>query len=132
MPLGPGHEAGIFKVSGSLLLTGAQRLTAGFKADVIGFSDTLAGMQGRSVWTDERGDKVFSELRGEEAGPGKLIKGRFLGGSGRYAGVSGEYTFRWQRLGVNEDGELSGRVVGLEGWARLAPSAAIPAATGGR
>ncbi len=31
----------------------------GFQAKVIGFSDSLAGMQGRSVWTDENGDKVY-------------------------------------------------------------------------
>ena len=119
-----GRQAGIFNLSGSLLLTGKQRLTAGFKAEVIGFSDTATGMTGRSVWTDERGDKVFSELRGDLAAPGKLIEGRFVGGTGRYAGVSGDYNFRWQRLAETGDGELSGRVVGLEGSARLAPGTA--------
>ena len=60
---GPERQAAIFKFTGSLLLTGPQRLTTGFKAEVIGFTDSESGMQGRSVWTDDRGDKVFSELR---------------------------------------------------------------------
>ncbi len=120
MTLDTGRQAGIFKLTGSLLLTGKQRLTAGFKAEVIGFSDTATGMTARCVWTDERGDKVFSELRGESVVPGTLIEGHFVGGTGRYAGVSGDYTFRWQRLADAGDGDVSGRVVGLEGSARLA------------
>ena len=55
-------------------------------------TDSLAGMQGRCVWTDERGDQVYSELKGEWVGTGNRIVGTFLGGTGRYAGVTGEYT----------------------------------------
>ena len=132
MQLEPGHQAAIFKFTGSLLLTGPQRLTTGFKAEVIGFADSLSGSQGRSVWTDERGDKVFSELHGETISPGKEIKGRFLGGTGRFAGVSGRYSFKWQSLVQNEDGDESGRVVDLQGWARVGAQASTPPAAGGR
>jgi hypothetical protein len=132
LQLAAGHRVAIFKVSGSLLLTGKQRPHLGFKADVIGFSDTLSGLQGRSVWTDEHGEQAFSELRGEEVGPGKLVQGRFIGGTGRYQGVSGEYTFTWQYLVDNEDGEVSGRVVGLKGWARLGSPGAVSAQKGTR
>ena len=132
MQLGPGHEATIFRFTGSLLLGGPQRLKAGFKAEVIGFTDSKSGMQGRCVWTDERGEKVFSELHGEAINPDRLIQGRFIGGTGRYAGVTGEYTFKWQRLIDNEDGEVSGRVVDLKGWARLESPATIPSTTGGQ
>lgn len=132
MQLEPGHQAAIFKFSGSLLLTGPRRLTTGFKADVIGFADSLSGSQGRSVWTDEHGDKVFSELRGETISPGKEIKGRFLGGTGRFAGVSGEYSFKWQSLVRDEDGYESGRVVDLQGWARLDAPASTPHSSGGQ
>jgi hypothetical protein len=131
LQFGPKHQSAIFKFTGSLLLTGPQRLTTGFKAEVIGFTDSESGMQGRSVWTDERGDKVFSELRGEAINPGKLIEGRFLGGTGRFAGVNGEYSFRWQTLVDNEDGEVSGRVVGLKGWARLGTPGTLPPTPGG-
>ena len=127
--LGAAHRAAVFELTGSLLLTGAQRPAVGFKAQAIGFSDSRAGMQGRCIWTDERGDMVFSELRGEAVGSGNHIMGTFVGGTGRYAGVSGDYTFQWQYVVDAEDGAVSGRVVDLKGRARLGQAA--PATAGG-
>jgi hypothetical protein len=115
------HRAAIFHLTGSLQLTGAQRPAVGFKAEAIGMSDGAAGMQGRCVWTDERGDEVFSELKGEAVAAGNRITGTITGGTGRYAGVSGEYRFEWQYVVEAEDGTVSGRAVGLVGRARLAP-----------
>lgn len=129
LQLGEGHEVAIFDLSGAILLAGQQRLDVGFKGQAIGFSDSLHGLQGSSVWTDERGHKVFSDLYGEGIGPGRLIKGQFTGGTGRYVGISGEYSLRWQYLLESEDGEVSGRAVDVSGWARLAPPSA-PAAGG--
>jgi hypothetical protein len=132
LDLGPGQQASVFQLSGSLLLSGKERINRGFQAQVIAFSDTTTGMQGRCVWTDEHGDKVFSELTGEGLGPGQLIEGTFIGGTGRYAGISGEYSFKWKRLGAIEGNELTGRVVGLNGWARLgSPNAVVPTTAGG-
>ena len=62
--LGPNDRAAIFELTGSVLLTGAERPAVGFIAQAIGFSDSRNGMQGRCVWTDERGDMVYSELKG--------------------------------------------------------------------
>jgi hypothetical protein len=132
MQLAPGHEATIFRFSGSLLLDGQQRLKAGFKADVIGFADSKTGMQGRCVWTDERDELLFSELHGKAINPDQLIEGRFIGGTGRYVGVTGEYSFKWQRLVDNEDGEVSGRVIDLKGWARLESPVVHPSSPGGQ
>ena len=130
--LGADDRAAIFDLTGSLLLTGAQRPAVGFKAQAIGFSDSRAGMQGRCVWTDERGDMVYSELRGEAVGSGNRIVGTFIGGTGRYAGVTGDYTFQWQYVVDAEDGAVSGRVVDLKGRARLGQAAPAPAGGPGR
>jgi hypothetical protein len=119
MQLGPERQATIFSYTGSLLLSGPQRLKTGFKAEIIGFADSDGGMQGRAVWTDERGEKVYSELHSEAAEPGSLITGLFIGGTGRYHGVTGEYTFKWQRMTDTGEGEVSGRVVDLKGSAHL-------------
>ncbi len=124
--LGPDERAAIFELTGSLLLTGAQRPAVGFRAQAIGFSDSRAGMQGRSVWTDERGDMVYSELKGEFVGTGKHIVGTFIGGTGRYAGVTGDYSFQWQYVVDTEDGAVSGRVVDFEGRVRLGQAAIAP------
>jgi hypothetical protein len=130
--LGPDHRAAVFDLTGSLLLSGAQRPAVGFQARAIGFSDSIAGMQGRSIWTDERGEMVYSELKGEAVGAGNHIVGTFVGGTGRYATVTGEYRFEWQYVIDAEDGAVSGRVVGLKGRARLDAPAAAPAGAQGR
>ena len=118
------HRASIFDLTGSLVLTGERGLGVGFRAKAIGFTDSRTGMQGSCVWTDERGDKVYSELKGEMVGPGNRITGRFLGGTGRFAGVTGEYSFAWRYVVETEDGALSGRAVNLVGRAQLASSGA--------
>jgi hypothetical protein len=110
--LGPNERAAIFELTGSVLLTGAQR-------PAVGFSDSRAGMQGRCVWTDERGEMVYSELKGEFVGTGNHIVGTFVGGTGRYAGVTGDYSFQWQYVIGTEDGAVSGRAVNFKGRARL-------------
>lgn len=133
LELEPGTQAGSFQLSGALMLSGKQRIGLAFMAQVIGFSDPASGLVGRSVWTDDHGDKVFSALRGEPVGPGKLIKGTFTGGTGRYAGLSGEYHFQWQRIGSIHGSEFTGRVVGMKGWALLnPPPATSPTASGDR
>jgi hypothetical protein len=124
--LGSDDRAAIFELTGSVLLTGAQRPAVGFRAQAIGFSDSRAGMQGRCVWTDESGNRVYSELRGQAVGSGNRIVGTFLGGTGRYAGVTGEYTFQWQYVVDSEDGAVSGRVVDFKGRARFGQSATTP------
>ena len=121
-------RAAIFDMTGSLLLTGAQRPAVGFRAQAIGFSDSRTGMQGRSVWTDEGGHVVYSELKGEFVGTGNRIVGTFIGGTGRYTGVTGDYSFQWQYVIDAEDGAVSGRVVDFKGRARLAPAASARAA----
>jgi hypothetical protein len=68
---------------------------------------------GRAVWTDERGDRVFSELAGAAVGTGTRIAGTITGGTGRYAGAEGSYEFSWEYVIEAEEGAISGRAVGL-------------------
>ena len=121
--LGTDERAAIFELTGSVLLSGAQRPAVGFRAQAIGFSDSRSGMQGRCIWTDERGEMVYSELKGEFVGTGKHIVGTFVGGTGRYAGITGDYSFQWQYVIDAEDGAVSGRVVNFKGRARLSEAA---------
>jgi hypothetical protein len=124
--LGTNHSASIFDLTGSLLLIGDQGLGVGFRAQALGFTDSPAGMQGRSVWTDERGDRVYSELRGEFVATGNRITGTFLGGTGRFAGVTGDYSFQWQYVLESEDGAVSGRAVDFKGRARFGSAVSAP------
>jgi len=124
--LGTDHHATIFDLTGSLLLIGERGLGVGFQARAIGFTDSLVGMQGRCVWTDEHGDKVYSELKGEFVATGNHIVGTIVGGTGRFAGVTGEYSFQWRFIVASEDGTVGGRAVDLKGWARLVSATAAP------
>lgn len=124
LELDPGHQTSIFSLSGSLLLTGQRSLGVGFRAEAIGLADSLTGGVARAVWTDERGDRVFSELRGGALGPGVQVAGTILGGTGRYAGLTGEYELRWRWVIQTEDGAISGRTESFKGRAKLAAAGA--------
>ncbi len=121
-----GHEAAVFDLTGSVVLSGENRPAVGFQARVIGFSDDRATMLGRSVWTDERGDQVFSDLKGNVKATGNRIFGTIRGGTGRYAGVSGDYSFEWKYMVDSGDGAVSGRADDLKGQIQV--SSAAPAA----
>jgi hypothetical protein len=119
--LGADRRGSIIDLSGTMLLAGSQRPGVGFRSEVIALVDTETGLEGRSVWTDEHGDEVFSELKGEGTAARNRITGTILGGTGRYAGATGTYEFSWQFVIEAEDGSIQGRAVGLKGRVRSGP-----------
>jgi len=121
MQLGGDRRVSISIVDGSLMLAGPARPNVGFRSEAITFGDSLTGMIGRAVWTDEHGDQVYSELRGEGTAKDNKITGTFLGGTGRYLGITGEYEFSWRFVLENEDGVVQGQSMGLRGRARIEP-----------
>ncbi len=125
--LGDDRRSSVLYLSGTMLLAGPGRPGVGFRAETIAFVDSATGLLGRSVWTDERGDQVFSELKGEGTATRNHMEGTFLGGTGRYSGATGSYEFSWQYVIESEDGSIQGSTVGLKGRVRVAqPTAASP------
>ena len=122
--LGERHAA-ISNFDGSLVLAGASRPAIGFRVDAITFNDSVTGMVGRAVWTDEHGDQAFSALRGEGTANNNKIVGTFIGGTGRYAGATGTYEFSWRFVTETEDGTVQGQSIGLKGRVRVDPSQSI-------
>ena len=120
--LGQERVGSIVALRGTMLLAGPNRPGVGFHSEVIGLVDSATGFQGRSVWTDEHGDQVFSELQGEGTAAKNHMKGTILSGTGRYAGATGSYGFSWQWVMEAEDGSVQGRAVDLKGRVRLGPS----------
>ena len=100
------------------MLTSGEGLSGGFRGEAVGFDDGEGLSVGRSVWTDENGDRLFSRLKGEAIETGRRIVGSITGGTGRYAGLSGEYSFTWQYVLAAEDGRIQGRAVDLSGRIR--------------
>ncbi|HEX5138888.1 MAG TPA: hypothetical protein VFY93_18100 [Planctomycetota bacterium] len=115
LPLGAGRRASLVDLEGTMLLAGSGRPGVGFRSEVIALADSGTGLVGRSVWTDENGDQVFSELTGEGTSAKNRIAGKFVGGTGRYSGAAGSYEFSWQYVIEAEDGRIQGRAVDLRG-----------------
>ena len=128
--LGSDRQASIVDLRGSMLLAGPSRPGVGFQAEVIALGDNATGMVGRAVWTDENGDSVHSEIRGEGTSTGNRVAGTFIGGTGRYVGATGSYELTWQYVLQAEDGTVQGRAVGLSGRVRVADPQAAPSAQG--
>jgi hypothetical protein len=128
IPLGADRRGSIIELRGTMLLKGPGRPGVGFRSEVIALVDSATGLQGRSVWTDERGDQVFTELKGEGTAQSNRITGTILGGTGRYAGATGSYEFSWQSVIESEDGSIQGRAVDLKGRVRPGPGAGGPPA----
>ena len=121
--LGEDRLGSIVNLKGTMLLAGPGRPGVGFQSEVIGLVDSATGFQGRSVWTDEHGDQVFSELQGEGTAAKNRITGTVLSGTGRYAGATGSYEFSWQWVMEGEDGAIQGRAVDLKGRVQPGPAA---------
>ncbi|HEX4781960.1 MAG TPA: hypothetical protein VH301_14450 [Usitatibacter sp.] len=116
--LGGDRRAATGEFTGTLLLSGSSRPGVGFRAEAIAFSDTDTGMVGRAVWTDENGDKVYSEIRGDGPRKGGKVAGTFTGGTGRYAGATGAYAFTWRYVIGGEEGAVQASSVDLKGRIR--------------
>jgi hypothetical protein len=125
IPAGPDQQAAVVDLSGSILLTGERGLGAGFQARAIAYSDGKALSVGRALWTDERGDVIFSEWSGEDLATGRRITGRFTGGTGRWTGITGEYGFDWKYV-IDAEGRVQGRAERVRGRARFVGPAAGP------
>jgi hypothetical protein len=115
LPTETGRPAVAVLLSGAVSLTAGEGLSRGFRGEVIGFDDGAGLTVLRGVWTDDRGDRIFSRLKGESIAAGRRISGEITGGTGRYAGITGEYSFDWQYVVEAEAGTISGRGTGLRG-----------------
>ena len=123
IPLGADRKGSIVDLKGTMLLAGPGRPGVGFHSEVIGLVDSATGFQGRSVWTDERGDQVFSQLQGEGTAAKNRVTGTILSGTGRYAGATGSYEFSWQWVMDGEEGAIQGRAIDLKGRVQPGPAA---------
>jgi len=130
--LGGERRASIVDYDGSMLLSGPLRPAVGFRVQAIAFNDSETGMVGRAAWTDERGNQVFSAMHGEGTRTGNKVVGTFLGGTGPYAGATGDYEFSWKFMLETDDGTVQGQALGLKGRVRIGEPPHAPPAEGAR
>jgi hypothetical protein len=110
-------SAAIVHLSGAVVLARTD-LEGGLLGEAIAFDDGQKLSVGRAVWTDARGDRVFSELRGEPVATGRRVAGTITGGTGQYAGATGDYALTWQYVAQDVDDVIQGRAVDLQGRLR--------------
>jgi hypothetical protein len=119
IPTESGRRAVTLQLSGPVAITAGEGLRRAFRSEVVGFEDGAGLTVLRGVWTDDHGDRIFSALRGETVASGRHIAATITGGTGRYAGITGEYSFEWRYVVEAEAGNISGRAIGLRGRYRL-------------
>jgi hypothetical protein len=118
----PGRTAVTLRLSGSLVLTRRDGLGKAFRADFIGFDDGSGMGTAKAVWTDDNGDRIFSRMVGTDVQTGRRTAATITGGTGRYAGITGTYTFTWQYVMPGEQGVTHVRVTAMKGRYRLESS----------
>ena len=119
LPTGGERQAATIQLSGAVALTIGEGLSHGFRGEFIGLDDGASLSVGCAVWTDQHGDRIFSQLKGEPVREGRRINGTVTGGTGRYAGFEGDYTFVWQYVVAGEGDTIQGRSVDLKGRVRV-------------
>ena len=117
IPTEGGGTAAVVYLSGAVVIAKGSNLGDGLLGEAIAFDDGRNLSTGRAVWTDTRGDRIFSQLSGEPVAAGRRIVGTITGGTGRFAGVVGEYELTWQYV-ARDDDQVQGRAVDLRGRLR--------------
>ena len=117
LPTEAGVSALTIQLSGAVSIRTGSGMSRGFRGEVLGFDDGTGQAAGRAVWTDERGDRIFSVLQGDVLAAGtRQMRAIITGGSGRYAGFSGEYEFTWRHLIAVDNAQVNGQAVNLRGY----------------
>lgn len=121
------REAVTTHLSGTLTIVRGEGFRKGFRGEAIGYSDGAGFGAGTLVLTDDLGDQIYSDLR-EQASPGGTVYAATIrGGTGAWARIEGQFSFRWRHLVSTPDGEVQGVTVGLAGRYRKPSAAAAPA-----
>ncbi len=115
LPTDGGGFAAVIQLSGNVALQDAPGVPGGFTGELLAFDDGQSISVGRAVWTDSHGDRVFSALHGEPIVTGRRVTATITGGTGRYAGIVGEYQLTWQYVVRGEGDDVQGRAVDLKG-----------------
>jgi hypothetical protein len=97
------REVAISRHRGTINLKQTGGLPRTFFSNCLGFRDTKVS-SGRCEWVDANDDKLFIETKRQLMGADDLVRGDIVGGTGRYAGISGTIELRvWVYSAPNEE-----------------------------
>jgi hypothetical protein len=107
--------ASVSQLSGAVALGATEGLTRAFRGQVITYDDGSGTVIGRATWTDHNDDRVFSTLKGDVLDAHRRVTATITGGTGAYAGITGDYSFEWQYVFTGDGPAVQGRAVNLRG-----------------
>jgi hypothetical protein len=128
VPTEGARGAAILHASGSFVITKGDVVGRGFFGEIVGFDDGGTLLAGRAVFTDAQGDRIYATIKAQPLGTGRTATATITGGTGRWAGLEGDFTFAWRYVVESGENDFDAVSVNVEGRARRAPpKAAAPA-----
>ena len=112
------RSATIIRLQGTIDTESSHGLTRALQTDCVGLNvkDDGSTGTGRCVWADSDGDRMISEVMGALSGIDSKVRGRFIGGTGKYEGLEGSYELDWRYLrAIEEEGTIHGYSTSLTG-----------------
>ena len=108
--LGTSRSVSVARFEGAVVLEGsAQGLARGFRANCVGLQDQSTGGLGRCVWKDRFDDEIWSEIESRSTGSSRSSQAKFVGGTGKFEGIEGEFSFEWiYMIPASEEGPVRG------------------------
>ncbi len=115
-----GRAVFTFALEGHVNLTNAVGETGDFWADWVGLWDTKTGGAARCVWDDMQGQKIYVVLTGTQMEKGATLTGEFVGGTGAYKGIQGNFIFTWTTVSFDTgDKVIAGYAKDIKGTYRI-------------
>lgn len=115
-----GRAVFTFSLEGHINLENAVGDTSDFWAKWVGLWDTETGGTARCVWDDMKGHRIYVVLTGTQMKEGATLTGEFVGGTGRFQGIQGNFIFTWTSVSFNTgDKVIAGYAKDIKGSYRV-------------
>jgi hypothetical protein len=117
LEFGPRRLLSTVRHTGTITFRSSTGLVGTVMTSCVGLGDTAKPDIGRCIWTTQNGEKLFSELTGTLP-PGLQTgsaTGAFVGGTGRFAGVTGTYSLEWVARPIMEKDAFGAQTVRMSG-----------------
>jgi hypothetical protein len=121
LEFGPARSLSIYEHSGTITVVRSDGLVGNALSKCIGLGDTAKGDVSRCIWIDAAGEKIFSELTARTGAHSETGSGRgtFVGGTGRFEGITGSYEIDWVNVPSLDPEKIEGRSLKMEGAWKL-------------
>jgi len=101
--------------TGTVTLNTSEGPVRAFETDCVAYADD-ASSHGRCVWTGPLGDLIYVELKGTGLAGFGRTRGTFVGGTGKYDGIQGGFSFEWNyNVSRGQDATFDGYTLEMQG-----------------